>query len=553
MQKPLFSSLFFHASFLIILYVPKQGIGQEQSDSTTYYYTRILQPGTQEETQKSMAFFKKQLQLYQGAQNRFYRASILELIALGEFNQGELFKSETSAIESYKVLEHVAPTEETQHMRVRLANHLGRIYRRLGDPSKALLYYTETLPITTTRRDRLILVNNIAAIYIDEGAYQKAEELLKPLVEDLKFIEGNKEQATLLDNYGFTLLQLGDPQGIDYINKSLVINTKIAHTQGLYSNHKRSATYYTIFGEKEAAKLSLLKAKKIASQIDNPTFELEVMGMAIEMGEVSDALPYKRLSEHLKKERQKVENKYTAQKYNYEQIQSRAQENERIAQREIEKNYWFKFLLGTIILLFAAIVIIIRTLAKKKNVEQIFKTEARLAKKVHDEVSNDVYKVMTQLQQQGSKNPNILDHLETIYVRSRDISRKNSAIAVDRDFKSTLNDLLLAYRTDELNIITKYSEGLRWNKVAKTKKMTIYRVLQELVTNTIKHGKASTILIICTQKKKVMHIDYSDNGVGGALSHKNGLQNVETRILSHKGRITFESESHKGFRAHIQI
>lgn len=553
MQKFYFSSLFIYANLLAILFLPKKGIGQENTDSTTYYYTRILNPSPQEETQKSIAFFKRQLDIYQGEEHLFYRASILELIALGEFNQGELFKSETSAIESYKVLERTAQTPKTTAIRLRLANHLGRIYRRLGNHSKALNYYTETIALVPLKKDSLILSNNIASIYMDEHHYKKATELLEPFIKDIKQIEEDKEVSTVLNNYGYSLLQLENPEGISFIKKSLEINKKIKYRQGLFSTHRHIAEYYNNIGDSDTAREYITKAKEIAAQLKDPTFQLEAMGGAIEIGDTEDALAYKRLSEDLKRERQQTENKYIAQKYDYAQMQAQARENERIAQKEVTKSNWYKVVLASIILLTILIFTIIRAYNKKRRAEQVLNTEARLSKKVHDEVSNDVYRVMTQIQSKKGMYPDVLDSLENIYKRTRDISRENSAIDVDTNFRLTLGDLFMGYRIDTLTIITKNSEGLQWKLLSKGKKVTIYRVLQELLTNTSKYGKASVVVIEFSQKRREMHIVYTDNGAGGELSNKNGLQNVETRITAHKGSITFESEKTKGFKAHIQI
>jgi signal transduction histidine kinase len=51
-----------------------------------------------------------------------------------------------------------------------------------------------------------------------------------------------------------------------------------------------------------------------------------------------------------------------------------------------------------------------------------------------------------------------------------------------------------------------------------------------------------------------IYVEYSDNGKGTTiekLNSKNGLQNVENRILAIKGTITFDTKSGKGFKSSI--
>ncbi|MFT6754570.1 MAG: signal transduction histidine kinase, partial [Urechidicola sp.] len=48
-------------------------------------------------------------------------------------------------------------------------------------------------------------------------------------------------------------------------------------------------------------------------------------------------------------------------------------------------------------------------------------------------------------------------------------------------------------------------------------KITIYRILQELMTNMKKHSKASHVVITFIQKPKRIFINYLDNSIGGKL------------------------------------
>ena len=168
-------------------------------------------------------------------------------------------------------------------------------------------------------------------------------------------------------------------------------------------------------------------------------------------------------------------------------------------------------------------------------------------------MSNDIYKVMAHMQSSKELDPGLMDNLESIYNRTRDISRETSPIDASKNFQTTLSDLLLGYQSDSLNIVTRNSDGVRWAQISNEKKNAIYRVLQELITNTVKHGRASLVLIEFNQDYKKIAIRYKDNGIGSELSNKNGLQNVENRIKAFKGTVTFESEKNKGFQANIQM
>jgi glucose-6-phosphate-specific signal transduction histidine kinase len=247
------------------------------------------------------------------------------------------------------------------------------------------------------------------------------------------------------------------------------------------------------------------------------------------------------------------ENKFASVKYNIELEKEKKERALLQGAEDKAKKRTYQFIVILVILLSIFLFYILSKRSRKKRAAQVYLTETRISKKVHDEVSNDVYRVMTQIQSKQGFYPEILDNLDDIYKRTRDISRENGLIDVDTDFNALLQDLFLSYQSDTLNLITKNSEAIQWHAISKPKKLTIYRVLQELITNTGKHGKASLIFIEFYQKRKNIHIAYTDNGVGGAISDKNGLQNVENRISAHKGTITFDSKLNSGFKAQIHI
>lgn len=518
-----------------------------------YHYQAIVTPTDTKQLAQSIHYFERQLLVNPKKDDPLYSAQALNLIALGYYNTGNLFESEKAAVASYTALELVEETPQSRLLQVSLGNHLGRLYRGLGDATQALRYYTQTLPLVSSQRERVILLNNIASIHIDTQAYQKAAEVLAPLIPKLQQIKEPRYQSTLLDNYGYSLLQTGDLEGMALIAQAEEINREVNYSRGLFSTQRHLATYYLQKGEKEQAKAYASSALAIATRLQVPKYREEALGLAIETGDTSQALAYKRLSDSLKTAKQEQENTYIAQKYAYALFKTQAKESELLAQQERSKNRSYQFLVIVAVLAALGIAIVMRVLHKKKRLEERFKTEARLSKKIHDEVSNDVYRVITQIQNNKEVHPEVLDHLEDIYSRTRNISKENSPVLVAHKYHETLNDLFLSYQSDSLSIITRNNETLAWQHVSKAKKITIYRVLQELITNTIKHGRASIVLITFTKIKNNLQIHYKDNGVGGHLSGKNGLQNVESRILAHQGTITFESTVNKGFEANIHI
>lgn len=90
--------------------------------------------------------------------------------------------------------------------------------------------------------------------------------------------------------------------------------------------------------------------------------------------------------------------------------------------------------------------------------------------------------------------------------------------------------------------------------------IVIFRVLKELVNNTIKHALATRIDIFLLRSDKTLSLVYSDNGIGfdvkKVLDNQTsgmGISNIVNRIRSINGRLMFESHGGKGIQIKIEV
>ncbi|MCG8700553.1 MAG: ATP-binding protein, partial [Bacteroidales bacterium] len=93
-----------------------------------------------------------------------------------------------------------------------------------------------------------------------------------------------------------------------------------------------------------------------------------------------------------------------------------------------------------------------------------------------------------------------------------------------------------------------------------TIELTIYRILTELINNSLKHSQSSQININLTLKDKLLLCDYSDNGIGfivedklNSLTERFGLLNIQSRISAVNGNLNYESTPGKGVKVHFKI
>jgi len=83
----------------------------------------------------------------------------------------------------------------------------------------------------------------------------------------------------------------------------------------------------------------------------------------------------------------------------------------------------------------------------------------------------------------------------------------------------------------------------------------LFRITQELITNSLKYASANKITININYTSSLIIIRYEDDGVGfkaNSISKGNGLLNIQSRIQILEGKIKFESNG-KGVSYHIEV
>jgi hypothetical protein len=96
-------------------------------------------------------------------------------------------------------------------------------------------------------------------------------------------------------------------------------------------------------------------------------------------------------------------------------------------------------------------------------------------------------------------------------------------------------------------------------RLENTLEVTVYRIVQELATNIIKHSKATDVNIYLTQhSNQNLNIIIEDNGVGfnpkdKAKSEGIGLKNIERKVEQMNGTFTIDSIISKGTTIIIDI
>ena len=106
----------------------------------------------------------------------------------------------------------------------------------------------------------------------------------------------------------------------------------------------------------------------------------------------------------------------------------------------------------------------------------------------------------------------------------------------------------------------KFTSDLEDDRFESNTEVVLYRVLCELINNTLKHAEATLISISLKKRPGLISCDYKDNGKGfdiNLLSHSQhsgmGYSNMVSRINSLNGSLNLTSEKEKGTKASITV
>lgn len=524
----------------------------QETDSLTYYYYIANNPKTSEEHPKAYKFYNnlKQQNLKQG--DTLYAVNNLRQIAIMQNNWGDYYSSEASVVEALKLMKSFKIKDSIAlEIMNGLYNQIGRISHALLKYDASLSYYDKALQIATSRNQIDVIKNNMALVYRDQGNYAKAEVVFLEVYNDYLALGDTLRTAKALNNLANVRSKLNHPEAHNNLLEALNLRLKINDVIGSYSSYKNLSIYYKDRNNKTKALTYANEALRVAKDIKQASFLEDALSLIIGLSKDHNVLAYKQIKDSLDTAKQLEENKYAILKYNVESEQKKVQKEELLKEKAEKEKLIAQSLMLGVLLLATLLYALLRSRYKKEKLQQVYNTEVRISKKVHDEVANHVYQIMAKMQ--NKPGIDVLDDLENIYTKTRDISKDNSALEFNDRFENTIKDLLLSYKNENVSVITKDIKTINWNAMSNLKKATIYRVLQELMTNMKKHSQASVVVISFSKNKNKIQINYNDNGVGCTLKKQTGLQNTETRMASINGSIRFESGINDGFKAILRI
>lgn len=471
-------------------------------------YQNLSAVYTEIKNKKLEFFYLKKAEQFLPKTKKIQLALLYGDIGLGYIRYNNFKES----LKNFKKAEAIAVKEDNKELWFYVLRNFGEYYRIREEYPKAIPYYEKAFQLADSsvdiiRKNDLIYI--VSGLYLKQGNYLKALHLANQSLELSRQIgSGELEQKTL--------------------KRLSEIHNKLNQSQKAYNYLEESYRLMdTVFSQNHLKETTLLQTK----------FENE------------------------KKDKSIAEQQVKINKQELDLIKSQK-----------EKQLYFIASLGLIMLIFGIWYFFQqRQNIKNKEIltlqqqQEIAKLEAlidgeekerrRIAQELHDGLNGDLsaikYRLST-LEESGlsaidTENlTKVITMIDESCAQVRSISHNLMPSSIlDYGLLETLKEYCIKINTSNSFQMDFQHYG---NYIALSKKVetVIYRIIQELVTNILKHSKASEAIIQFNYREEELFITVEDNGVGfdkNAVAKGIGLKNINTRIAFLNAQLDIDSSA----------
>lgn len=197
----------------------------------------------------------------------------------------------------------------------------------------------------------------------------------------------------------------------------------------------------------------------------------------------------------------------------------------------------------------------------KASIEGQDEERKRIAQELHDSIGGNLAGIKLQLSSltKGAKKyQTISGQIDETYQLVRDIShtlipskfKENAFTGLIREYVKSMS------RSGELQIGFHPHPEERLNQIPKKTQMELFKIIQELMTNTLKHANASKVDIHLSLIGDELSLLFEDNGQGFEVSQSTkgiGIENIKNRISELSGKLHIDSSEKRGTVISVEL
>jgi two-component system, NarL family, sensor kinase len=477
--------------------------------------------------------------------------------------------------------------------------NIASIYDNLGNYEQGIFYANKAEKIARDLQDDYCIAAamiNKSNSLINLRRYNEAEKVLLEAIKISRAIKNDAYYLNCLINISDLKIKTEDFDNIkNYMDEALAISKRLNDVMGHNNALRGMATYYLYKKDYVKANRYALQALNEATENKNKDYQLKsiqsLTEIALSNQDFKLAKRYQLQEDSINGliSLETMATKIEETKIKYETEKKETQL--KLQQTSIKQKNTLNILFGS-----SAAAILLVSLFSYKNYrnkqklqqqkiteletqQQLSATEAvlkgeeqertRLAKDLHDGLGgmlsgikysfNSMKGNLVMTPDNAQAFERSMDMLDSSIKEMRRVAHNMMPEALvkfglDTALKDFCNDI---EKSGALQIAYQ-SIGLENVVIDQTASITIYRIVQELINNTMKHAVAKNAVVQVTKIDKQLSITVEDDGKGfdkAILKQQAGMgwSNITNRVDFLKGKIDVDSQSGKGTSVHIEI
>lgn len=507
-------------------------------------------------------------------------------IILGVYiNIGAIYSSlkkyEMSNVNLLKA-EELAEKKDNKRALANIFLNMGNNRNEVGEVDSALVLYFKAKKLSFEngfQNLELILIQNIVDIFITQKKFNQASLLLANSIEKASGLGLLENQMESYKKLAVIFQQKEDfKSAFELLKKFYVLKDSINNLQQSKEINKLEVTFRTL--EKERA-IKVLKVQNL-----NKKLKLKTKDNAIEKLHLEQKIIEKENENSILS----LENKVNKRKIEIAVLKKKGQLKAEEMKRQ--KSIQYFILIAFLILLVPIIGLLVVYYQKIQTQSLLYKKEKevasqnvvsmmqeqelnlikariagqdkerqKIAQEMHDSVGGNLAAIKLQFSQLDKYPENkdlIYRQLDETYQQVRDLShnlipkniQKNEFITLIKTYLENISS------ASALEINFSVHSETEVNNLDKKIQNELFAMLQELITNSLKHADATTIDVQFDVVGEHLFFMVEDNGKGfdvGSTKNGIGLSNMKNRIKDIRGSLTIDSHPKRGTIVNIEI
>lgn len=479
-------------------------------------------------------------------------------------------------------------------------NSIAIIHRKLEELDEAYEKYERALEIFTEldrQWDKANVISNMGNIHFDRGEYAEARVRYERALAIDREINDDWGVAYNLNTLADVMIRTGKADSaVIVLDEVLAIREKLGQQRELGETHSSLGAAFAAAENWPKAIFHFDKSLEIAVEIDAKELQsqahLQLADVYKNTGDFYRAHLHREAYANLRDEilneeklrvLEELETKYETAKTEKELVENQLALEKSENENERRATFIYALSAGALLLIILLLLLYRSMLHKRRLNEQKMavlrkeqelagvkammlgeeKERSRIAKDLHDGLSGLLAGIKLKFESLRKSEPDVeFDEAIGSLDQASDEVRRISHNMMPKILESfgliaALDDFFSNIRASKTLHVEFQHFGME-EKLEATTELVLYRIVQELMNNILRHSEATEALVQINRRDDILNVTVEDNGRGfdwsDARSKKGlGMSNLENRVAFLKGDLNVESSRDRGTSVFIEL